>query len=70
MVQDFPYICGMDAVTFLNVFVAVIAGNGITIWLAYCVWRMRRNEDDHRANATFLGILAVIGVALYASLAG
>jgi heme/copper-type cytochrome/quinol oxidase subunit 2 len=60
----------MPAETFVNVFVAVIAANGVTVWIGYCLWRMRRNENDHRANLTFLGLLAFIGLALYVSLPG
>ena len=58
----------MDAQTFLNMFVAVVAGNGLTVWLVYCLWRMHRSENDHKANLTFLGLLAVLGLAVYASL--
>jgi hypothetical protein len=60
----------MQPATFLDVFVAVIGANGLTLWLAYCVWRMRKDAGDTRNNLTFLGILAFIGLALYASSTG
>ena len=57
----------MDAASFLDVFVAVIAANGITVWIVHALWRMRRDENDTRAKITFLALLGVLGVALLAS---
>ncbi len=57
----------MDSASFLDVFVAVIAANGVTVWLGYCLWRMSRNENDTRAKLTFLALLGAVGMVLLAS---
>lgn len=57
----------MQSDTFLDVFIAVMAANGLTFWLAYCVWRMRHDAGNTRNNLTFLGLLAFIGLVLFAS---
>lgn len=60
----------MQPATFLDVFIAVVSANGLTVWIAYCVWRMRRDESDTRNKITFLALLGFIGLALYASATG
>ena len=60
----------MQPASFLDVFVAVIAANGVTAWIVYCLWRMNRRDDDHRANFTFVALLAVVGLIVYASTSG
>lgn len=57
----------MQPATFLDVFLAVVSANGLTVWIAYCVWRMKRNEGDTRNKITFLALLGFVGLALYAS---
>lgn len=57
----------MDAASFLDVFIAVIAANGVTAWIIYALWRMHRSDKDTRAVLTFLALLGVIGTALLAS---
>jgi hypothetical protein len=60
----------MEPATFLDVFIAVISANGLTVWIAYSVWRMRRDESDTRNKITFLALLGFVGLALYASTTG
>lgn len=60
----------MEPASILDVFIAVIAANGVTAWIIHCLWRMNRNEDDNRAKISFLALLAVVGLALIASTSG
>jgi hypothetical protein len=60
----------MKPATFLDVFIAVISANGLTVRIAYCVWRMKHEESDTRNKITFLALLGFVGLALYASATG
>jgi hypothetical protein len=64
---NFRHSGAMEPASFLDVFIAVIAANGVTVWIGYTLWRMGRNEKDTRAVLTFLALLGVIGAALLAS---
>lgn len=60
----------MDTASFLDVFVAVMVANGLTVAALYCLWRMTKTDKDHRANLGWLTILAIVGLALWASTSG
>jgi hypothetical protein len=60
----------METANFLDAFTAAMAANGLTIWIVYCVWQMRRDPKDTRNTLTFLGLLGFVGIALYASTTG
>lgn len=57
----------MEPASFLDVFVAVMCANGATALIIHYFLRMKRNENDHKANLGFLTILAFVGAILYAS---
>jgi hypothetical protein len=47
--------------------VSVFFANGLTLWLFYGVWRIRRNERDMTGILMCLGALVVIGLFAYAA---
>lgn len=57
----------MDADSFLDVFIAVLAANGVTALIIHYFLRMKRDEGDRKAHLGFLAILAFTGLILYAS---
>jgi hypothetical protein len=60
----------MHPATLLDVFVAAIAANGVTVAAAYFLWRIKRDENDTRSILGFLGLAAFTGLALLASTSG
>lgn len=60
----------MPAETFVNVFVAVLAANGLTVAGVYFFWRIKKDENDHKGRLGLLGVFAIAGLVLYASTSG
>lgn len=52
----------MEAANMLEVFVAVLGANALTVGWFYCLWRLTKNEKDMKA---LLGFLAICGIGLF-----
>jgi len=52
----------MEPANILEVVVAVLGANILTIGWLYCLWRIKKNENDTPA---IIGFLAVCGIALF-----
>lgn len=51
---------------FIEAFAAVICANFLTVWVAYFMWRIKKDEQDYRAMIGFLICLIPVVVVGYA----